>query len=214
MRLGSNFSRQCARCGRCCHGQAIQLNPYEILCLSTHLGQGTSDFIARHTHNQGLFLRFGPDGACGFLGPQGCAVHPQRPLACRLYPLSREIDGQGGQRFGLCPPHPLCQALDEGTGSVADYLAGQGAQRFLRAADLYRGLVDQVLAFLDTRPGLRLEALSGLTPGRQGQGDPWLDVDLVLGQEGLASLSADPWQRMLSHQAALRARLAKIAGPA
>lgn len=203
MRRDSSFSYQCRRCSRCCHHQAIQVNPFEILCLARHLGLSTGQFIAAHTTNAGLFLRFTPQGACGFLTPQGCGVHPARPLVCRLYPLGREIDLDQGESFGLLERHPRCAAQAGGEGGVQDYLEQQGAGPFLEAADLYLEVVLEMQEVLrrQAATGAGGGAWPGLAQGGQKAVNPWLDVDGVLGQ---AAPEADPWRAMQRHLAAIR----------
>jgi uncharacterized protein len=214
MQRHSAFSFQCQRCGRCCHDQAIQLNPYDILCLARHLGLGTGQFMALHTTNGGLFLRFTPQGACGFLTPRGCGVHPARPLLCRLYPLARELDPPRGESFSLLERHPRCEALVGGQGRLQDYLDQQGAGRFLEAADLYLTLVLEAQSVLERRlpPGASLaaatgQALAGLGRAAPRAGDPWLDVDGLLGREVPED---DPWRAMQCHLAAIRTWLARL----
>ncbi|MBI4800131.1 MAG: YkgJ family cysteine cluster protein [Desulfarculus sp.] len=203
MQLDSDFCYHCLRCSRCCHDQAIQVNPYEILRLARHLGLSTSQFIERHTTNAGLFLRFTSEGACGFLTPQGCGVHPARPLVCRLYPLGREIDLQEGEGFVLLERHPQCPALVGGAGRLGEYLDEQGAGPFLAAADLYLELVLEMHEALRRHAPLGAggETLAGLGRSAVQAVNPWLDVDAVLGD---AVLEADPWRAMQRHLVAIR----------
>ncbi|WP_375789829.1 YkgJ family cysteine cluster protein [Bradyrhizobium sp. Pha-3] len=77
-----------------CRNKAIRVNPCEILRLARHLGISTTQFIKNHTEAGGTVLRSKEDGDCGFLGERGCSVHPDRPLACRIYPLARRVAGQ------------------------------------------------------------------------------------------------------------------------
>ncbi|MFH1033743.1 MAG: YkgJ family cysteine cluster protein [Pseudomonadota bacterium] len=214
MRRQSPFDFICQQCSRCCQHQAIQINPYEILCLARHLGLSTGQFMARHTTNGGLFLRFNDQGACVFLGEQGCGVHPERPLACRLYPLGREVDPPDGESFDLLERHPDCAARVGGQGLLGQYLEQQGAGRFLAAADLYLAVVLEAQARIERRlpPGASLAAAT--SQGLDSFGgplarelDPWLDVDGLL---GLATPEPDPWRAMQAHLAAIRAWLAGL----
>ncbi|CAO0820166.1 hypothetical protein DFAR_1410002 [Desulfarculales bacterium] len=100
----------------------IQINPYEALCLSRHLCLATGQFIVQHTNNNGLFLRFTSQGACGFLTDQGYRMHPKRSLVCRLYPLGREIDQDQGDSLSLLPLHPQCPARWDREEWLQDYL--------------------------------------------------------------------------------------------
>ena len=93
------FSYECGGCSRCCRGKVIPLTPYEVARIAEHLGTTTTEALERWTTRGGSALAARADGACVFLGEQGCSVHPARPLACRLYPLGRSIAPDGTERF-------------------------------------------------------------------------------------------------------------------
>ena len=95
----SPFGFTCHRCLACCRFKKIQLNPYETARMASRLGISTTDFITRYTIG-GTVLRFTEEDACVFLQADGCAVHADRPLVCRLYPLGRYIDFIGVETFG------------------------------------------------------------------------------------------------------------------
>jgi Fe-S-cluster containining protein len=128
----------CSRCSHCCHDKLIQMNPYEIARLAANQGVGTAEFRERFTQDgEGLHLARTEDGACVFLGPQGCTVHPDRPLVCRLYPLGRQITESGEERFVHATPHPLSGGTFHKRGTIADFLATQNVDDFMLAADDY-----------------------------------------------------------------------------
>jgi uncharacterized protein len=132
------FGFVCSRCSHCCHDKLIQLNPYEIARLAANQGVGTAEFRKRFTQDgEGLHLARTEDGACVFLGPQGCTVHPDRPLVCRLYPLGRQITASGSERFVHVTPHPLSGGSFHTRGTIADFLAAQKVDDFIQAADDY-----------------------------------------------------------------------------
>ncbi len=133
------FGFICSRCTHCCHDKLIQMNPYEIARLAANQGVGTEEFRKRFTQDgEGLYLaRTEEDNACVFLGPQGCTVHPDRPLVCRLYPLGRHITASGGETFVHSKPHPLSGGKFHTDGTIADFLATQDVEDFVRAADDY-----------------------------------------------------------------------------
>jgi Fe-S-cluster containining protein len=85
------FGYVCHRCLKCCQHKLIQLNPYEIARLARNRGMTTSEFRSAWTMDGvGLYLAQTKSGTCVFLGGDGCTVHPDRPLVCRLYPLGRQ----------------------------------------------------------------------------------------------------------------------------
>jgi len=111
------FGYLCRRCLKCCHHKNIQLNPYEVARLARNRGLTTGEFRAAWTDQRaGLVLRQTESGACVFLGNEGCTVHPDRPLVCRLYPLARHVRAD-------------C--------TIGEFLASQDAPAFIEASDDY-----------------------------------------------------------------------------
>lgn len=147
MRSGTNppenprqeaFGYTCARCLRCCHHKRIQLNPYEVARMARQVGVSTTVFRAAFTQEgAGHALSQTDAGACVFLGPEGCMVHPDRPLVCRLYPLGREVFSSGEESYVHLTPHPRSEGTPSKDGTIARYLEEQGAAPFMRAADAY-----------------------------------------------------------------------------
>ena len=135
MTAGTRFSYRCTRCNSCCVDKRIQVNPYEIARLARNRGVSTAQ--ARDEFTIDSALRQQEDGRCIFLGDQGCTVHADRPLVCRLFPLGRVIDAAGKVHF-VPYPDPLAARGEFGrAGVVADYLEAQGATAFIAAADAY-----------------------------------------------------------------------------
>lgn len=144
----------CTRAGTCCHGKDIRITPWELALLARARGIPARDFRERHTEDAGTRLRLGAPGwrgllACSQYDPaRGCTVHAARPLACRLYPLGREVQGgevriiHEGSAFPCldgCPEVSKLPAL-----TVAAYLAGQGAEPFAAARDAYLELAQDL----------------------------------------------------------------------
>jgi Fe-S-cluster containining protein len=125
------------------------------------------------------------NGACVFLNERGCGVHPDRPLACRLYPLARWVDPDGYESFGLLTPHPQTEGVYGVGGTVEDYLRGQGVAPFFTIGDTYGEVYARMLAVLerldtselDSRPERRA-AISEMAAGSLGS--PFLDVDATV----------------------------------
>jgi len=135
MAADTRFSYRCTRCNSCCVDKRIQVNPYEIARLARNRGVSTAE--ARDNFTTNGALRQQEDGRCIFLGDEGCTVHADRPLVCRLFPLGRVIDAAGKVHF-VRYPDPLAARGEFGeAGVVADYLEAQGATAFIAAADAY-----------------------------------------------------------------------------
>jgi uncharacterized protein len=147
MQRDTAFSYACHACKRCCQYKAIRVSPYEILRLARYLGLTTTEFIARHTEAGGTVLRTKENGDCGFLNERGCGVHPDRPLACRIYPLARWVSAGGKESFGHMTPHPQTAGVYGKAGTVQAYLDNQGLAPFFdmseRYGKLYERMVDQ-----------------------------------------------------------------------
>jgi len=145
------FGYVCRACSRCCYHKRIQVNPYEIARLARRTRQTGAQFRAACTENgQGTSLKQKEDGSCIFLGPQGCGVHPDRPLVCRLYPLGRRSLWDGTEEWVQVTPHPQSEGEYSKNGTIADYIAAQGALPFIRAADGYAQWVRDAYAALHT----------------------------------------------------------------
>jgi Fe-S-cluster containining protein len=153
----------------------------------------------------GIQLRFdGAPGwrqqtACSQYAPDlGCTVHSGRPLACRLYPLGRQRQGEElyylyqGSDFPCLEGCP--EVLDLPRLSVAAYIEAQDAKRFEVAHDEYlelmQSLADSAFAFLlesglagsGDRQTLRLWREMGREEPEQLQdrlGPEWIDLLMI-----------------------------------
>ncbi len=145
----------CTRSGTCCHGKDIRITPWELALLAQARGLTAVAFREAHTRDAGTRLRVeGPPGwrgqpACGQYDPdRGCTVHAARPLACRLYPLGRERQGDQvriiheGSAFPCLDGCPTVRELPSMT--VAAYLAGQGVEPFAAVRDAYLELAQDL----------------------------------------------------------------------
>ena len=144
----------CTRSGTCCHGKDIRITPWELDRLAHARGLAAREFRDRCTDDAGTRLRLGAPGwrglpACSQYDPaRGCTVHAARPLACRLYPLGREVQGgeariiHEGAAFPCLDGCPDVVALPAMT--VAAYLEGQGAGPFSEVRDAYLELAQDL----------------------------------------------------------------------
>jgi len=132
------FEYVCNRCSLCCRDKVIQVNPYEIARLARQAGLSTGAFVARYTEDgAGARLTRREDGTCSFLGPEGCGVHPDRPLVCRIYPLGRHVSADGTERWSHLAPHPETKGVYGVNGTIGAYVAAQGALPYMQATDEY-----------------------------------------------------------------------------
>jgi uncharacterized protein len=185
MRRDSAFSYACHACNRCCRNKAIRVSPYEILRLARFLGLSTTEFIERHTEAGGTVLRTKENGDCGFLGEHGCSVHPDRPLACRIYPLARWVSPDGAESFGHLTPHPGTEGVYGKLGIVQDYLDQQKVAPFFEMSECYGRLYQRMFDMLEKldpdeldRRSERRGAIDELPAGTLASG--WMDIDAAI----------------------------------
>ncbi len=183
----SAFSYTCHACSRCCHDKIIRVNPYEVARLAANRGISTTECLATYTDASRTALKQTDSGACIFLTAQGCSVHPDRPLVCRIYPLGRRVTAEGDETFHDLTPHPHTAGEYGVAGTVQDYLASQGAEPFLEAVDRYVELVGGLSATLRSEmgrdPALKQRVQEAVRESIAGTSIPtahWMDMDRVV----------------------------------
>jgi uncharacterized protein len=180
----SAFQHACSACSKCCSDKGIPISPYELSRISRSLSLSTTQFLASYTHPGGIFLASRENGACVFLGADGCSIHPNRPLACRLYPLARKTDASG-ENFAKLPLETGCEAQCNGEGTVQDYLREQGVEPYFAWGDRYRSLFQFMAATLEELEVLSdssLESSESRCDTEDSLLSPWLDVDACVSQ--------------------------------
>jgi|YelNatPaOPRAMG01_1025707.scaffolds.fasta_scaffold78721_2 Fe-S-cluster containining protein len=145
------------RCGpgvtcftRCCGDVTIVLTPYDILRLKNRLGITSEEFIDRYTlpltqSDSGLpvfILKMGddPEKRCPFVHPQdGCRVYPERPWACRMFPLDcREGEEEGEEEFFITARSDECRGLlEDHPMTVEDWEKEQGLDVYKEVERLF-----------------------------------------------------------------------------
>ena len=124
------------------------LNPWELLNFSKEKKIAPKEFKELYTELGGIRLLFNgnPDEkgqkACSqYIDNAGCSVHKGRPLACRLYPLGRQIQFDKAHYIYEGATFPCltdcAEVLDLPKLSVGEYLKGQEADPFEKAQDAY-----------------------------------------------------------------------------
>ncbi len=193
------FSYRCNGCNRCCSDKLIPVNPYEIARIAARLGISTTETIARFTSN-GSALAF-PDGKCAFLTEQGCSVHADRPLVCRLYPLGRVAQADGSETIVELQPHPQSEGEYDTDGTVEQYFESQGAAPLMAAARRYHVLLGRVMDLLAAQG-----EIADPDGADSGGVVSLVDVDPAVEQHCAAlnlAIPEDPWIKMEIHLAAV-----------
>ena len=102
---------ECQGCSDCCRGMgnSIFLDPMDIYRLTTGLECTFEDLLSTCVELQVVdgFIQpnmkmTGKEEQCPFLNEKGrCNIHAIRPGICRLFPLGRCYDGEGGFQYFL-----------------------------------------------------------------------------------------------------------------
>jgi Fe-S-cluster containining protein len=179
----SLFSYDCHACRRCCHDKIIRVNPYEVGRLARNRQMGTTEFLSHYTTANGTTLKHTEEGACVFLTAEGCGVHADRPLVCRLYPLGRRVTADGEETFHEVKPHPQTEGTYGTRGTVQDFLSAQGAEPFIDAVDRYVALISRTAPRMitairdnDLRDDVK-QLLEGIPRCESRETPSWLDMD-------------------------------------
>ncbi|QXP65231.1 YkgJ family cysteine cluster protein [Polaribacter sp. HaHaR_3_91] len=145
----------CSRAGTCCFGKAVMLNPWELFSFSKEKKVSPRDFRDLYTDFGGIRLTFngkqdkkGQNACSQYIENHGCSVHQGRPLACRLYPLGRQIQFKKADYIFEGAQFPCltdcAEVLNLPKLSVGDYLKGQGAAPFEKAQDAYLNVMQNI----------------------------------------------------------------------
>lgn len=218
-RRDSQFSYACHACSRCCQDKVIQLNPYEVARLARNRGLSTTELLAGYTERSGTALRRTKQGACVFLTPQGCGVHPDRPLVCRLYPLGRHVTSERGEEFRELLPHPETEGEYGVAGTVQTFLDRQEADPFIEATDQYVELVGRLVTALHGRgkaDAAVMQEVQHVVDESTAKGTPeWLDMDRTVAKycgDRRLPVPTDLRERMRVHIQAIDAGLVEQSG--
>ncbi len=153
--LQDSLPLTCSRAGTCCHGNLVRLNPWEIAQLAQAKNMSAKDFCEKHTLAGGSILNFNGKSnhigktSCGLYEEgRGCSVHPARPLACRLFPLGRQIQNENVEYIFEGTHFPCLSECPEVVNlpylKVADYLAGQETKAYEQAQDEYLEVMQNI----------------------------------------------------------------------
>jgi uncharacterized protein len=129
-------------------------------------GMSLQEFRDKHTIDSGSILKFNgkPNhtrkSSCSlYEDGLGCSVHPSRPLACRLFPLGRQIQNGTAEYIHEGAEFPCLKECPEVLGlpklTVEEYLVGQETAAFEQAQDAYLEIMQNLAdisfeLFLDT----------------------------------------------------------------
>ncbi len=138
----------CTRVGTCCHGNQVLLNPWELFRIAKEKKITPREFRDLYCDLGGIRLEFnrkqdsrGKSACSQYIDNFGCSVHLGRPLACRLFPLGRQIQSNEVNYIHQGETFPCLNGCIEVVNlpylSVGDYLEGQQTDNHEMAQDGY-----------------------------------------------------------------------------
>ncbi len=133
----------------CCRNKHLPLSPYDVLRLRKALHLDSDSFLVDYAvyaldSRSGfpvISLKMNEDEekTCPFVGDEGCRVYPDRPTACRLFPLGRATRSGGAasrEQFFFLQDIPGCLGKNESkTWTVERWLKAQGALPYMAIND-------------------------------------------------------------------------------
>ena len=146
--LQSVLPLTCTRVGTCCHGNQVLLNPFELFYIAKEKQITPREFRDLYCDLGGIRLHFngkedtrGKKACSQYVDNFGCSVHLGRPLACRLFPIGRQVQNNEVQYIHQGETFPCLNGCAEVINlpqlSVGDYLSGQITDQHEQAQDAY-----------------------------------------------------------------------------
>jgi hypothetical protein len=136
---------------RCCRDITIFLTPYDVLRMKNALQMSSGDFLAAYTTTligdiglPVIVLKMLDDNkkSCPFVKSSGCMIYPDRPWACRIYPLQPEstpITEKAGKAYYSAMEVPFCLGLkSDRTLTIKEYIEEQGMSVYIEMEALFK----------------------------------------------------------------------------
>jgi Fe-S-cluster containining protein len=163
----------CARgCAACCRTHTdIPVYPLELMGLYWFvLTQLPSVLRVRLAAQLAQWQRF---PACPFLLDEACAIHPMRPMACRLFNVFDRPCGEGEDAFHTRPADVLPPPESAKREALDMMLAAQGVTQALRRELVASGAVHRLAQNLRALPwhnlAQRIQSSPCGEPGEKGE---------------------------------------------
>lgn len=194
----------------CCRELDLALTPYDVLRLKNRLQMHSGTFLEKYVliaWEEGqifptCYLTMVDDGraSCVFVEQAGCSVYPDRPGACRTYPLGRgarrKADGSIEEQFVLVK-EAHCRGFEEAEEQTPErYIIDQELEAYNRANDAIMPLLQHQRiqqGFRPDRAGLDqfILALYNLDMFRQEMSDGRISMKRPLNAMELQALAGD-----------------------
>jgi len=148
--LDDTIPFDCKVCGSCCKDRHdLILTPYDVFRLARYLTRTTEEIIRnycevyerRNSHLPVVrVLPRPPEACCPFLRNRKCAVHPAKPILCRVFPLAKVVKCVGSKPGYYFNEMPSCKHGD-GPVTIREWVGNAASEESDRAAT---GWVDSV----------------------------------------------------------------------
>ncbi len=139
----------------CCRLLELTLSPYDILRLRRATGLSSTIFLHHYVIVEEsaeeffpqFFLTMLDDGraSCPFVSLNGCTVYPNRPGACRAYPLGRACrqmaSGRSEENFILIREQHCHGFIEEVHQTAEQYCSDQGLAEYNKFNDILASLL-------------------------------------------------------------------------
>ncbi len=134
----------------CCQDINIFLTPLDVLRMKNALSISSTEFLEKYTkkvfsEHSGLpmvQLKMNEENnkRCYFVTEEGCTIYPERPWACRMYPIDRVDEGDA---FYFMTTPEKCKGLKEKRSwNLWDWLHGQGLKEYLPFENQLKEMVE------------------------------------------------------------------------
>ena len=136
----------------CCAALNLVLTPYDIIRLKQHLKMPSDVFLDRYTETKFdkhhrfplIYLKMNQDeeAKCPFVTSDGCSVYPDRPGACRIYPLARaaskaHINREHQEKYFIVEEKHCLGFHEDREWSIAEWLASEGMEEYNAMNDFW-----------------------------------------------------------------------------
>jgi Fe-S-cluster containining protein len=158
MQLDSHFNFKChpgVSCfNECCGDVNIFLTPYDIIRLKNNLGITSNEFLKKYTLSPFdenlsypvILLKMDDNDkkTCPFVRESGCSVYPDRPWACRMYPLGLASPKEGGseeldKEFYFLLKESVCKGFEEKKDrTVREWIESEGIEKYNRMGEEFK----------------------------------------------------------------------------
>lgn len=157
----------------CCRMLELTLSPYDLLRLRYSTGKTSTElldqFVIMEQAPGDAFPRFYltmiDDGraSCVFVSSMGCTVYPDRPAACRTYPLGRGVqkatDGTLYEHFVLVEEHHCRGFMETVMQTPLEYMTDQELSRYNHFNDLLAAILQHDAIRKGFRPSQKQQEL-------------------------------------------------------